>query len=58
MGGICLRNLSRFNKALLAKHAMRIHSSPSLLVAKVFKAAYKSYPVENGVKGSVALRAS
>lgn len=41
LGGICLRNIDFYNKAFLVKQAVRIHNSPSLLIFRVMRAAYK-----------------
>ncbi|XP_010674016.1 uncharacterized protein LOC104890294 [Beta vulgaris subsp. vulgaris] len=44
-GGLGIRNVHLFNKALLAKQATRIHNSPQLLISRVYCAKYKNTPV-------------
>lgn len=58
MGGIGLRNMEFYNKALLVKQALRIHQNPQLLVAIVMFSAYKRSSLEAGLTDSIHPRAS
>ncbi|XP_048490880.1 uncharacterized protein LOC125492441 [Beta vulgaris subsp. vulgaris] len=44
-GGLGIRNVHLFNKAILAKQAIRIHNSDQSLISQVFIAKYKSSPI-------------
>ncbi|XP_048493149.1 uncharacterized protein LOC125493701 [Beta vulgaris subsp. vulgaris] len=44
-GGLGIRNVHLFNKALLAKQAVRIHHASNSLIAQVYHAKYKTSPV-------------
>lgn len=44
-GGLGIRNVHLFNKALLAKQALRIHNSPQSLISQVLCARYKDSSV-------------
>ena len=44
-GGLGIRNVHLFNKALLAKQAVRIHNSTQSLISQVYCAKYKNSPV-------------
>ncbi|XP_056690188.1 uncharacterized protein [Spinacia oleracea] len=58
LGGVGLRNIDTYNKALLAKQAFRIHNNPSILLARVMKAAYKKSPVEAALNKDICNNAS
>ncbi|XP_021865633.2 uncharacterized protein [Spinacia oleracea] len=58
MGGVGLRNIDKYNKALLVKQAIRIHNNLSLLIAQVFSAVYKKSPVEAGLTADIHHKAS
>nr|CCA66020.1 hypothetical protein [Beta vulgaris subsp. vulgaris] len=45
-GGLGIRNVHLFNKALLAKQAIRIHNSRQSLISQVLLAKYKASPVD------------
>ncbi|XP_056688409.1 uncharacterized protein [Spinacia oleracea] len=58
LGGVGLRNVETYNKAFLAKQAFRIHNTPSLLISRVMKAAYKNSPVEAILNKDIHCKAS
>ncbi|XP_056698571.1 uncharacterized protein [Spinacia oleracea] len=58
LGGVGLRNVETYNKASLAKQAFRIQNTPSLLISRVMKAAYKNSPVEAILNKDIHCRAS
>ncbi|XP_057250112.1 uncharacterized protein LOC130591191 [Beta vulgaris subsp. vulgaris] len=45
-GGLGIRNVHLFNKALLTKQAIRIHNSRQSLISQVLLAKYKASPVD------------
>ncbi|KAL2931509.1 LINE-1 retrotransposable element ORF2 protein [Bienertia sinuspersici] len=48
-GGLGLKNVEYFNKALLAKQAWRLHQQPTLLLARVYSTKYKMSPLAHGL---------
>lgn len=58
LGGIGLRNIDTYNKAFLANQAFRIHNTPSLLISRVMKAAYKKSPIEAALSKDIHYKAS
>ncbi|XP_056698409.1 uncharacterized protein [Spinacia oleracea] len=57
-GGVGLRSVEKYNKALLVKQAFRVHNSPNLLLSKVMNAAYKRSPIEAAINNSIQSNAS
>lgn len=58
LGGVGLRSVESFNRALLVKQAFRIHNSPMLLLSKVMTATHKRSPIEVALNNNIQSNAS
>lgn len=57
-GGLGIRNVHLFNKALLAKQVMRIHNSKQALISQILLSKYKNSPINIALQGAKLGRVS